>query len=50
MVAATMTASPRSKVGGDALDLREFKFANERAERDDEPVDLPNPLPRRVIN
>jgi hypothetical protein len=29
----------------------EFQFANERPERDDEPVELPNPLPtRRAIN
>ena len=28
----------------------EFKFANERQERDDEPVDLPPLPPRRVIN
>jgi hypothetical protein len=29
----------------------EFKFANEPRERDDEPVELPNPLPpRRAIN
>jgi hypothetical protein len=29
----------------------EFRFANERPERDDEPVELPNPLPpRRSIN
>jgi hypothetical protein len=29
----------------------EFKFANEKgAESGDEPVELPNPLPRRAIN
>jgi hypothetical protein len=28
----------------------EFKFANERQDRGDEPVELPNPLPRRAIN
>ncbi len=35
----------------DAKPRGSFKFANERTERDDEPVELPNPLrPRRNIN
>jgi hypothetical protein len=37
-------------LSGTGREKGEFRFANERQERD-EPVDLPNPLPsRRAIN
>jgi hypothetical protein len=36
---------------GEAERKQRIQFANERIERDDEPVELPNPLPsRRNIN
>jgi hypothetical protein len=44
LIAAIDPTQARAKGG-------EFRFANEKsAECGDEPVDLPNPLPRRAIN
>jgi hypothetical protein len=52
--APAFPAGARDLLDGVPASLRakgEFRFANEKgAEGDDEPVELPNPLPRRAIN
>jgi hypothetical protein len=52
--AETQAAIERTKadvLSGAKREKGEFRFASEKgAEGDDEPVELPNPLPRRAIN